>query len=75
MTPTPTEIRIMAFIRAYQLENQGVTPDQEEIRAFFNWSHTTTASKYLNQMEDKGLIERASLRMPIRVVRCPVSCA
>ena len=70
MTPTPTEIRIMAFVRAYQLENQGVTPNQEEIRGFFNWAHTTTAAKYLAQMEEKGLIERASLRMPIRVTGC-----
>jgi len=67
MTPTITERRLMIFIQTYQRENQGVSPDLDEIRKFFGWQKETARCN-LNNLENKGLIERATLRRPITIL-------
>jgi len=61
------ERRVMIFVQTHQRDNQGITPTQDEIRAYFGYKSKRQVCELLANMESKGLIERATLRQPIIV--------
>lgn len=62
MTPadiTPTQRKVLAFIRERRRENQQ-PPTRSQIAKHFNWSSANSAQCHLNALERRGAIRITS---------------
>lgn len=73
---TPPRVKILAFIKAYSLEN-GSPPSVREIGVAVGLSSTSTVAHHLNQLEREGRLRRSGSKHRSRplsladVVACP----
>lgn len=54
--PTPTQRRVLSFIRSH-LEIAGMPPTASEIAKVFHWSSATAARDHLRALAKRGLVE------------------
>lgn len=65
-----TKEQVLAAIQRWLIEN-GASPTVEELRRVLGAGSTRTVLRYLNWLEDEGMIERSADARGIRVTRAP----
>ncbi|NGZ27907.1 MAG: repressor LexA [Magnetococcales bacterium] len=57
--PTPTQSRLLAFLRHYATTTSGESPSYRQIAAAMGWSSVNSVSRILDEMEREGWLQRS----------------
>lgn len=67
MTPTPTQLKILRFLRAH-LAREGYPPSVREVQRAFGFASPNAAAKHLHALEAQGLLALAGCARGIRLL-------